>query len=159
METVNQENTVETTQQEERTFTQTEMNAIIQERVARERGKYADYDDLKAKAAQYDEAQEASKSDLQKAVERANTLQTQLDALNKANEVAGIRSKVAGATGVPAELLSGDTEEACTAQAEAILKFAKPTAYPSVKDGGSPTKTSGGSTRDQFAAWFDQVTK
>lgn len=72
METVNQENTVETTQQEERTFTQAEMNAIIQERVARERGKYADYDDLKAKAAQYDEAQEASKSDLQKAVERAN---------------------------------------------------------------------------------------
>ncbi len=93
METVNQENTADITQQEERTFTQTEMNAIIQERVARERGKYADYDDLKAKAAQYDEAQKASKSDLQKAVERANALQSQLDALNKANEVAGIPAK------------------------------------------------------------------
>lgn len=159
METVNQDNTAVETQQEERTFTQSEMNAIIQERVARERGKYADYDDLKAKAAQYDEAQEASKSDLQKAVEKANALQTQLDALTKANEVAGIRSKVASATGVPAELLSGDTEEACTAQAEAILKFAKPTAYPSVRDGGSPTKTNGGSTRDQFAEWFEAVTK
>ena len=106
METVNQENTVETTQQEERTFTQAEMNAIIQERVARERGKYADYDDLKAKAAQYDESQEASKSDLQKAVERADALQAQLDALSKANEVAGIRAKVASETGVPADCLT-----------------------------------------------------
>ncbi len=39
METVNQENTADITQQEERTFTEAEMNAIIQERVARECGK------------------------------------------------------------------------------------------------------------------------
>ena len=42
---------------------------------------------------------------------------------------------MAAATGVPAELLSGDTEESCTAQAQAILKFAQP-GYPSVRDGG-----------------------
>ena len=31
--------------------------------------------------------------------------------------------------------------------------------YPNVKDGGDPTHTPGGMPRDQFAAWFDQVTK
>lgn len=31
--------------------------------------------------------------------------------------------------------------------------------YPHVKDGGDPTHTPGGTPRDQFAAWFDQVTK
>ena len=31
--------------------------------------------------------------------------------------------------------------------------------YPYVKDGGDPTHTPGGTPRDQFAAWFDQVTK
>lgn len=31
--------------------------------------------------------------------------------------------------------------------------------YPNVRDGGDPNKTPTGSTREQFAAWFDQVTK
>lgn len=31
--------------------------------------------------------------------------------------------------------------------------------YPDVKDGGDPHKTPTGSTREQFAAWFDQVMK
>lgn len=31
--------------------------------------------------------------------------------------------------------------------------------YPDVKDGGDPSHKPTGSTREQFAAWFDQVTK
>ena len=46
-----------------------EMNAIISDRLSRERSKYADYDDLKAKAQQFDAAQEAGKTELQKANE------------------------------------------------------------------------------------------
>lgn len=34
-----------------------------------------------------------------------------------------------------------------------------PGGYPNVRDGGDPNKTPTGSTREQFAAWFDQVTK
>lgn len=69
-ETVNQETNgtaAETQENEQRTFTQAEMNAIIQDRLTRERGKYADYEALKAKAAKFDEAEEAGKTDLQKA--------------------------------------------------------------------------------------------
>ena len=73
----------------ERTFTQAEMNAIIADRLSRERAKYADYDALKEKADQFDAAQEAGKTELQKANERAAALQTQVDALTRANEVRG----------------------------------------------------------------------
>lgn len=159
-ETVHQEPTTPAAegQQPERTFTQAEMNAIISDRLSRERSKYADYGDLKAKAQQFDAAQEAGKTELQKANEKAAKLQEQLDTLTRANTLRELRSKVAAATGVPAELLSGDTEESCTAQAQAILKFAQP-GYPSIRDGGEVRNKPTGSTRQQFADWFAQVTK
>ena len=135
------------------------MNAIIQDRLARERTKYADYDALKAKAQQFDAAEEAGKTELQKATERAEKLQQQVDALTKANSLRDMRSKVANATGVPESLLSGETEEACTAQAKAILDFAKPNGYPQVKDGGEITHKTTGSTREQFATWFEQAVR
>lgn len=34
-----------------------------------------------------------------------------------------------------------------------------PGGYPNIRDGGDPNKTPTGSTREQFAAWFNQVTK
>lgn len=155
-ETVNQE---PITQETEKTFTQSQMDAIISDRLARERGKYADYEDLKSKAAQFDEAQEKGKTELQKATEKAAALQAQVDAFTRADELRKIRTKVSTDTGVPADLLSGETEEDCTAQAKRILEFAKPAAYPSVKDGGSPANKPTGSTRQQFAEWFESAVK
>jgi len=54
----------------ERTFTRPQMNANIGDRLARERAKYADYSELKQKAEAFDQAEELSKSELQKATER-----------------------------------------------------------------------------------------
>jgi hypothetical protein len=60
----------ETPPGDESTYTppasQEDLNRIVEQRLARERGKYADYDDLKAKAAKFDEADAASKTELQK---------------------------------------------------------------------------------------------
>ena len=53
-----------------RTFTQEEVNAIVGRRVAETSAKYADYEELKTKAQAFDAAEEASKSELQKATER-----------------------------------------------------------------------------------------
>ncbi len=162
-ETVNQEtNGTAAAPQEERTFTQAEVDAVIRERLTRERSRYADYDALKAKAARLDEAEQAQKTDLQKATERADALQKQLNALTREKQLREMRAKVAADTQLPEALvnmLSADTEEACTAQAKAILEFAKPGSYPVVKDGGEPTGKLKGSTRDQFAAWFEQTTR
>ena len=113
-----------------KTFTQAELNAIVEARLARERDKYADYDSLKEKAGKYDEAEESKKTELQKATDKMSALQKELDVLKSANTVKAIREKVAKDTEVPIELLTADTEEACKAQADAILKFAKPKSYP-----------------------------
>ena len=71
--------------QEVRTFTQEEVNKIVENRVAKERAKAnAEYEELRQKASKFDEIEEANKSELQKATERADSLQKQLDDLNKA---------------------------------------------------------------------------
>lgn len=143
----------EETQGEEKTFTQSELNAIIADRLSEVKEKYADYDDLKAKATKYDEAEEASKSELQKITESRDALQAELDNLKHEATVRQTREKVAESKGVPAHLLTGSTEEECNAQADAILAFAKPD-YPSVKDGGEVLPPSQRTAKDMFADWM-----
>lgn len=53
------------------TFSQADVDRIVGERLARERGKFGDYDALKAKADELDKLKEASASDTEKAVNQA----------------------------------------------------------------------------------------
>ena len=140
-----------------RTFTQEEVNAIVGKRLAEEKGKFSDYEDLKAKAMKLDEIEEANKSELQKATERANNLEAELNGLKKAEEVRLMRENVAKETGVPSSLLNGDTEDACKAQAEAIKAYAQPGGYPKVKDGGEVPQNTNGSTKQQFADYMSKM--
>lgn len=152
------EETVKATEiTEERTFTQAEVDAIVGDRLKRDRQKYADYDALKEKAEKYDKLEEENKSELQKAVERADAAQNELDALKSANAIRDIRDKVAEETGVPVSLLTATTEEDCMAQAQAILNYAKPTGYPQVKDGGEVSRTGKMTTKQQFAEWASKA--
>lgn len=152
---VEQANGTVTESQEGRTFTQAELDEILQARLGKERAKYSDYEVLKEKASKYDEVEEASKSELQKATERANALQAKIDAMEREAQITSIRAKIASETGVPITLLSGDTEEACKVQADGILAFAKPGAYPTVKDGGEAQIPTSRTAQDQFADWFN----
>lgn len=133
-----------------RTFTQAEVDAIIGDRLTRERAKYADYEDLKKKAS----AAEKSAEELQTEKSRAADLQTKIDALQKDIEARNARDKVSAETGVPAAILTGQTEEECRTQADAIIKWhgTQPN-YPTVPDGGTVTPIFRGATRDQFASW------
>ncbi len=126
-------------QQEERTFTQDDVNRIVAERLARKEKEYEGFEELKQKAAKYDEAEERNKSELQKATERAEALQSRVDAMEKADSIRKIREQIAAETNVPASLLTGETEEDCKTQAAAIASYAaeKNPNYPNVKDGGS----------------------
>lgn len=157
METVNQEKTVNEGNNTEKTFTQNEVNSIVEERLARAKSQYSDYDALKEKAAKYDELEEANKSELQKANEMNVALKNELDSLKKANEIRDIRQKVSEETGVPITLLTGDSAEACTEQAKAILEYSKKSGYPTVKDGGEVSKINKTSTREQFAEWAKEA--
>jgi len=156
---VEQGNSTGAVDNQERTFTQAELDEILKARLGKERAKYADYETLQQKASKFDEMEEASKSELQKASERAEALQKELDAMKNAETVRDIRDSVSNETGVPANLLTADTEEGCKAQAEAILAFKSQSTtinYPSVRDGGEVQNTATKkSEADQFADWFN----
>ena len=68
--------------------TQADFDKAIGDRVARERGKYSDYSDLKKKAGEFDKLAEANKSDIDKATDRTTKAEA---------EVATIPAKVADA--------------------------------------------------------------
>lgn len=79
----------------------------------------------------------------------------ELAALKQSNALRELREKVSKDTGVPASLLTGDSEEACKTQAEAIKSFAGGSGYPRLPDGGESRVPSGTATREKFAEWFN----
>ena len=105
--------------QQEQTFTQADVDRIVRERVKREREKYADYDDLKAKA------------DGAKTVEER---MAQLERDLATERAAALRASVAARYGVSTEpdeetglsdadlFLTGKDEETLTAQASRLAK-------------------------------------
>lgn len=136
-----------------RTFTQEEVDKLLGQRLYEERAKYADYAELKSKAEHHDELEQKMKDANSKIAE----LQSKADALQHNIDIGNIRKKVSAETGIPMDLLTGETEESCKSQAEAMIKWRESHVpnYPNVKDGGEVTNVSGSSTRDQFAAWFE----
>lgn len=100
---------------------------------------------------------DGSADDLKKQTDKVNALQAELDGMKRAEEIRTIRAKVSSEHKVPADLLTGETEEACAEQAKAILAFAKPSGYPSVRDGGEINQQSTVKTRDKFAEWAKDI--
>lgn len=88
---------------------QEDFDARIQARIARERAKIpADYDDLKAKADQYDTVfAELEQTKTELSTERA----------------VSTRALVAAAKGVPEALLTGSTKEELESAADALIAF------------------------------------
>lgn len=104
---------------------QEDLNRIITDRVNRERGKYADYKDLKTKADQFDKAQEASKSELQKAQERIDALEKNL----QTQTVASLRAQAAATHGITDKddielFLTGTDAETLAKQAKRLQERA-----------------------------------
>lgn len=99
-------------------------------------------------------AQSGDPEELQKAKDEAANYKNELDAMKLAEQLREMRGKVAKAKNIPAELLTGDTEEACTAQADQILAFAKVPAAPNLPNPGEPGgSTAKPDTAKQFADW------
>ena len=116
--------------------------------------------DLQSQLATANATIEQLKADAQNAEEltnRANAFETELNALKASNAIRDMRDKVSKATGVPASLLTGETEEDCTAQANGIVEFAKPSAYPVIRDGGEVSATQKATPKDAFVDWFNKI--
>lgn len=91
--------------------------------------------------------------ELKEAKDAIANLTNELNGMKHAEAVRQVREKVSGEKKVPASLLTGETEETCTAQADAILAFAKSGSYPAVPDGGEAGKGTATTAREKFAEW------
>ena len=134
---------------------QEELNAALKDRLARERAKFGDYNDLKAKAAKFDELEQANKSEVEKANERAVQAEKERDEAR----VEALRFKVATKFGVSDEdaelFLTGSDEDTLTRQAERLAARNEDAGKPRPpKPDPSQGRSNNGSvsTADQFAA-------
>ena len=93
---------------------------------------------------------------MQKANEAIENLKTQLSGYMKAEEIRKVREKVSSDTKVPYSLLTGETEEDCKKQAEAILAFAKPKEYPAAKK-NTVHHTQGNDNDDAMREFAHQI--
>lgn len=100
--------------------TQADLDRIVGDRLARERKKYADYNDLKAKAEKLDELEDANQSELDKVRKQFASTKAELDELKSAQQVTEWKNTVAKDTGVPASVLRGTTEDDIRSHAESL---------------------------------------
>lgn len=100
---------------------QDDLNKVVADRVARERAKYADYKDLKAKAAKLDEFEQANQTEAEKAAARVAELESELNAVRSETT----RLRIASEHGITdaddiALFLTGTDEETLTKQAKRL---------------------------------------
>lgn len=101
----------------DKTFTQAELDKIVDERLKRERAKYSDYDDLKAKAAQADKLEDEKKSGEQKLADEIKSLKDDLATERHRALIAEV-AREKGLTGKAAARLRGTTREELEADAD-----------------------------------------
>lgn len=114
-----QEKNIETAKEFQPITSQEALDKIIENRLKRERDKYPNYQEYKEKAAAFDEAESARKTQQEKDAERM----AELEAENKALKNQELRLRIAEEKGVPHHLLHGDSEEELTKLADELLAF------------------------------------
>lgn len=145
-----------------KTFTQDEVNSLLAREKREQQAKYSDYEEFKAKAAKYDELEEAKKSELEKAQEATakamddvKSWQAKYDELKEQIERREAIDEAAAKYKVDAAMLarmSGDVEDNAKFLAE---KAAGASKYPSVKDSGESRPQS--RSLDEIRAIKDPV--
>lgn len=103
------------------------------------------------------EIEEANKTDAEKIAARVEAAEKRAAEL----ELRATRAEVAAAKGVPADLLSGSTQDELEASADALLTFKgeteKPSPFPKADPSQGVKGTAGsGTTADKFAAFMEK---
>lgn len=141
---------------EAKIFTQEQVDEIVAKRLARAKSTPpSDYEELKAKAAKYDEAQEAAKSDLEKATEERDRWKARYEELKADAERRDAISEAAEKYGVDISMLSrmsGDVEENAKFLAERAENAPK---YPNVRDEGERVASPAADLEARIAAEKD----
>lgn len=102
---------------------QDDLNQVIADRLARERAKFADYKDVKAKAAKLDELELANQTEAEKQAKRLADLEAELNSTRRDS----LRLKIAAANGITDAddidlFLTGSDEETLAKQAKRLAE-------------------------------------
>lgn len=136
---------------------------LVKDRLSRERAKFANHEDLKARAEQADAAIAAAEQATAEAVARAETAEGRITQFEGERQLAAWRAEVAEATGVPAAILRGSTKEEfeahatelqplLTAQTAPVVPGQQPKAPPVPGITQTPRTPGNVPLRDQIAA-------
>lgn len=103
---------------------QDELNAALKDRLGRERAKYADYNDLKTKAAELDQIKAANQTEAEKTAERIAKLEQELDTTRTTALRSRIQARFKIADEDAALFLTATDEATLVKQAERLTERA-----------------------------------
>jgi len=133
-----------------KTFTQADVDRLLTDRLARERKKFADYDGLKKKATEFDKMQDAQKSEVEKLNDQLASAQVELQGFR----VAEIRRGAAEAAGLPPKYMkyitAADEAEALEQAKELAKDIKTPEPKPADLKQGTRPHTPAQQSRDEL---------
>lgn len=142
---------------------QNDLDQIINRAVGRVHAKYSDYEDIKAKAEKFDQAEEKDKTELQRAREASEA------AVKRADEAdaKALKAEIAAAKKVPAHRITGATKEELESDADRYLDEMKAAASQpagvkfgaGLKSGSAKGGDNGVSKKEQAAAALRSMRK
>lgn len=112
--------------------TQEELDAVIKSRLSREREKYADYEDLKQRLADFEAKETTYQNTINDLKTRETDLTSQIESLNgdlTKTKLQTAKQRIATEYGLPldlAERLQGEDEEGFKADAERLASYLAP---------------------------------
>lgn len=127
----------------DKTFTQEQVNAMLAAEKRKLSEKFGDYDDLKSKASKLAEVEEASKTELQKALDRAAAAESRAAKFEAKEQAAKWAAEIVKGSTIPASVLRGSTREELEAHFSELKDLApKPqrTPVPAGKPDGSGSR-------------------
>ncbi len=139
---------------------QDDLNKVITERLTRERAKFADYKDLKAKATKLDEIEQANQTEAEKAAKRIAELEADLSSTRHSST----RLKIAAEHGITDAddidlFLTGTDEETLTKQAKRLADREadrKKNGNHVPREGASTNSSGNGDDRDFVRGLFNR---
>jgi hypothetical protein len=136
---------------------QDDLNRVIADRVNREKAKYADYKDVKTKAAEFDKLAQANKSEQEKFAERVAALEKE----NQTIRSEALRSRIQAKYSISDEdaelFLTGTDEDSLTRQAERLAARdtdRKKQGNVAPKEGANNNPAAGGPDREFVRGLF-----
>lgn len=134
---------------EPKAFTQEQVNALLADQKRKLGEKFADYDDVKAKASKLDQLEQDSKSELQKLLDENTELKTKVGSFEQEKQVTAWAAEIVKDSTIPASVLRGNTKEELEAHFKDLQELAPkpkrtpvPTGQPSGEGTGSRAATA-----------------